>query len=137
MASSNIYRSAKLIDMKGFISLLNHAPSALKASDRSSASLSDDITPSPDLPWNPIGPAEDNLLRELEEMYWGGVRQELEVIILTLKKWQQPEFNSVELGDETDDFIHGFDTFIDQVSQESRAFAIRYGTHEFYFYFYF
>ncbi|KAI9768916.1 MAG: hypothetical protein M1840_004512 [Geoglossum simile] len=103
--------------MDGLISLLHHA----------NASLSDDITPSPDLPWNPIGPAEDNLLRELEGMYWQGVRQELEVILLTLKKWQQPEFNSVELSDETDDLIHGFDTFVDQVSQESRAFAIRYG----------
>jgi len=32
------------------------------------------------------------------------------------------------LDDENDNFIHGFDTFIDQVSQESRAFAIKYST---------
>lgn len=144
MASSSIRRFDKLIDkfidMKALASLLHHAPSALKASDRPSAALSDDITPSPDLPWDLIGPAEDSLLRELEKMYWDGVRQELEVIILTLRRWQRPEFNFVELSDENDDFIHGFDTFIDQVSQESRAFATRYGIYKFFilflFYFY-
>jgi hypothetical protein len=99
----------------------------LRSSSSTKASDSSNITPAPDLPWHLIGPAEDHLLAELEKMYWEGVRRDLEIILLTLKKWQQPEYSSVFLSDETDSFIHGFDTFIDQVSQESRAFATRYG----------
>ncbi|KAK4233025.1 hypothetical protein C8A03DRAFT_39296, partial [Achaetomium macrosporum] len=38
-----------------------------------------------------------------------------------------PEFSDVKLDDEDDSFIHSFDTFLDQVTEESRAFAIRYG----------
>lgn len=60
-------------------------------------------------------------------MYWNGVKRELAHILLTLRKWQQPEYASTILSDETDNFIHGFDTFIDQVSETSREFAARYG----------
>jgi hypothetical protein len=93
---------------------------------------STNITTAPDLPWRLIGSAEDSLLSELQKMYWEGVRYELEVILFTLKKWQQPEYSSILLDYKTDDFIHGYDTFINQVSQESRAFAIRYGMYRFY-----
>jgi hypothetical protein len=60
-------------------------------------------------------------------MYWNGVKREIAYILLTLRKWQQPEYASMILGDETDDFIHGFDTFVDQVSENARDFAARYG----------
>ena len=88
---------------------------------------SSNITPAPDIPWQFIGAAQDHLQKELEVMYWEGVKGELEIIIRTLKTWQQPQFDSVVMDDENEVFVHGFDTFIDQVSQESRAFAIRYG----------
>ena len=89
---------------------------------------SENITPAPSIPWQLIGPARKHLLGRLSEMYWDGVKRELEVIIRTLRTWQQKQYESVVLKDENDDFVHGFDTFIDQVSQKSRAFATRYGT---------
>lgn len=90
------------------------------------------ITPGPDIPWERVGPeggAAQSLLPELEQMYWNGVKNELEVILLTLKKWREAEYESVLLEVETDDFVHGFDTFIDQVTQESREFASRYSKY--------
>ena len=92
-----------------------------------SSASSNNITNAPNLPWTAIGDAETHLLRELTSLYWEGVKRELEVVLLTLKKWQEPEYSSVVLDDEKENFIHGFDSFIDQVSQESRAFAVRYG----------
>jgi hypothetical protein len=126
-ASLKLHPFDKLADMQSLVSVSIGWRSSLKASDHQSAVPSSNITPAPDLPWTLIGSADESLLSELGKMYWEGVRQELEVILLTLKKWQQPEYSSVLLKDETDGFIHGFDTFIDQVSQESRAFASRYG----------
>lgn len=87
----------------------------------------DNITQAPKISWTPIGPGEPNLLNQLDEMYWEGLKGELENIIRTLRIWQQPEFDDVKIEDEADDHIHGFDTFLDQVSQESRDHAIRYG----------
>ncbi|KAI9779636.1 MAG: hypothetical protein M1839_007301 [Geoglossum umbratile] len=92
-----------------------------------SSASSNNITNAPNLPWTVIGDAETHLLQELTSLYWEGVKRELEVVLLTLKKWQEPEYSSVVLDDEKENFIHGFDSFIDQVSQESRAFAVRYG----------
>ena len=88
------------------------------------------ITAAPNLSWELVGDegnGAQSLLPELEQMYWDGVKNELEAIVLTLKRWQDAEYSSVSLDEETDDFVHGFDTFIDQVSKESRAFAERYG----------
>ena len=88
---------------------------------------SSSITTAPNLKWSPIkGPVERTLFPELQKMYWDGVKRELAHILLTLKKWQQPEYASTILIDEEDDFIHGFDTFVDQVSESSRDFAARY-----------
>lgn len=75
-----------------------------------------------------MGPGRDTLFFELEKLYWDGVRGELENIIRTLKIWEKPEFSGVSVPDEEDTFIHGFDTFIDQVTEGPREFAIRYGT---------
>ena len=60
-------------------------------------------------------------------MYWNGIKGELENIIRTLRIWQLSEFADVKIEDEADDNIHGFDTFLDQVCQEARAHALRYG----------
>ncbi|KAH8705641.1 hypothetical protein BGW36DRAFT_367945 [Talaromyces proteolyticus] len=81
---------------------------------------------SSDAAWSPIGLGNDKLRGELEELYWKGVENELENIVRTLEVWQRPEFADVTVPDEKDDFIHGFDTFINQVSQEAREFALSY-----------
>ncbi|KAB8228656.1 uncharacterized protein BDW43DRAFT_315727 [Aspergillus alliaceus] len=94
---------------------------------RPSQSLQTNITQTSDKPWEQIGPGKDYLLQELEDLYWAAVKVELENIIRTLKVWQQPEYVDICISDENDNNIHGFDTFLDQVCQESRAFAIRYG----------
>ncbi|KAF4341102.1 hypothetical protein FBEOM_4972 [Fusarium beomiforme] len=85
------------------------------------------ITSAPDISWTKVGPGKDHVLSELESLYWDGVKAELENIVRTLKAWQQPEFVDVSIEDENDDHVHGFDTFLDSVSQQSRAHAIRYG----------
>ena len=85
------------------------------------------ITHGTNEPWEPIGPAPEHLLSEMRRMYWESAKAELEAIILTLRAWQQPDFQDVKVDEEDDTFVHGFDTFIDQVSEQSRAFAARYG----------
>lgn len=95
----------------------------LRSSSKSAPSGSDDITKADNLSWNLIGDAKDSLFNELERLYWIGVRQELESVLCTLKAWQAPQHKNIRLKDEGDDFVHGFDTFIDQVSEASRAFA--------------
>lgn len=87
------------------------------------SSSSSNITDSENRPWIHIGEAKDHLLNELEQLYWIGVEQALESIVITLKAWQSHKLNKITLPDESDNFIHGFDTFIDQVSEESRQFA--------------
>ena len=62
-------------------------------------------------------------------MYWDGVKREVEVILITLRAWQESDDGWKEPEEAIDDFIHGFDTFIDQVSQESRAFASHYSKY--------
>jgi len=88
---------------------------------------SENITRAAKIPWHSIGPGNVHLLKELEEMYWEGIKDELENIIRTLHIWQRPEFDDVEIEEETDDNIHGFDTFLDQVSLEARIYAVEYG----------
>jgi hypothetical protein len=59
-------------------------------------------------------------------MYWAGVKQELSVILLTLKEWQREKYATVAVDGESDMSVYGYDTFIDQVSETSREFAERY-----------
>ncbi|KAE8351976.1 hypothetical protein BDV28DRAFT_149485 [Aspergillus coremiiformis] len=101
--------------------------SAFHSFRRSSQPSQTNITHAPDISWEPIGPGKSHLLQELEALYWTGIEIELENIIRTLKIWQQPEHADISISDENDDDIHGFDTFLDQVCQETRAFALRYG----------
>jgi hypothetical protein len=81
--------------------------------------------------WKKIPNAQEALLLELQKMYWNGVRRELIHVILTLKAWQHPDFRDVELEDEKDKDIYGFDTFLDQVNESSREFALQYGQSEY------
>jgi hypothetical protein len=77
--------------------------------------------------WETIGAGEDYLLSEMRSVYWAGVRRELEDILLTLKQWQQEEYADVTLEEEKDEqWIHGYDTFIDSISEVGREAAERY-----------
>ncbi|KAI3332064.1 hypothetical protein HD806DRAFT_179608 [Xylariaceae sp. AK1471] len=84
---------------------------------------SGDITKAENSPWNSIGDAKDNLFNEIDRLYWIGVKQELVSVLCTLRAWQAPEYENIDLDDESDNFVHGFDTFIDQVNEDSRVFA--------------
>ncbi|TRX99041.1 hypothetical protein FHL15_000383 [Xylaria flabelliformis] len=95
----------------------------VRISSKSVDSGSGDITKAKNLPWNLVGNAKDHLFDELERLYWTGVKQELESVLWTLRAWQAPQYEKTRLEDESDNFVHGFDTFIDQVSEASRAFA--------------
>ncbi|KAI0874388.1 hypothetical protein GGS24DRAFT_345776 [Hypoxylon argillaceum] len=88
-----------------------------------SNSASNDITKAEKLSWHLIGDAKENLFNELEKLYWIGVRQDLEYVLSTLREWQKPQYQNISLEEESDNFVHGFDTFIDQVNEASRAFA--------------
>jgi hypothetical protein len=81
------------------------------------------------LPWTPIKSAEDRLLEEMLRMYWSGVLREVEGIILDLSVWQKSRLSSVVLEEEKkgEDVVSGYETFLEQVSESSRAFAVRYG----------
>lgn len=102
-------------------------PSRSPSGFRSSADPHITPSPAPDLAWSAIQPGKDHLLNEFLALYWEGVKGELENVIRTLRTWQQPQFSEVAVDEENDDFVHGFDTFIDQVCEETRRSAIGYG----------
>jgi hypothetical protein len=96
----------------------------------SSASSGKYVTNAPDTPRVEVGLAVVYLQREMMAMYWAGVKRELPHILLTLRKWQtRPEYRDAVLADEQDTLIHGFDTFLDQVSHSSRTHAQKYGPY--------
>ncbi|KAK4206667.1 hypothetical protein QBC37DRAFT_434622 [Rhypophila decipiens] len=109
-------------------SLMNRVLPALgKASTASSASSGKYVTDAPEVERVKIGPAVHHLYDAMLQMYWAGVRRELPYILLTLRKWRtHHEYSSFVLPDEEDLYIHGFDTFLDQVSHSSRKFKDRY-----------
>ncbi|KAJ8107633.1 hypothetical protein ONZ43_g6675 [Nemania bipapillata] len=98
-------------------------PFSFRRLGNSTHSGSDDITKGAKLSWNLIGDARVNLFNELEKLYWIGARQDLEYVLSTLREWQKPQYRYIKLEEESDNFVHGFDTFIDQVNEGSRAFA--------------
>ena len=67
------------------------------------------------------------LVRQMRDMYWLGVKEEITEMIISLAEWQSTRYKGVELEDERDDNIHGFDNFVDQISQSSRDYASEYG----------
>ena len=92
------------------------------------ASSPSSITPAPSLPWTSLGAARDHLLDELEALYWDGAAAELDNVVRTLRAWhheQHPNLADVTVEDEDDDNVYGFDTFLDQVSEEAREKCIR------------
>ncbi|KAG8672287.1 hypothetical protein FPOAC2_05665 [Fusarium poae] len=94
---------------------------------KSEASASRDarITKPCQIPRKNIGLAVDHLQHELLDMYWQGVERELPYLLLTFRHWQSGKETSHLLPDEEDQHIHGYDTFIDQVSDISRQFHER------------
>ncbi|KAM0553391.1 hypothetical protein ACHAPJ_007405 [Fusarium lateritium] len=91
----------------------------------SSASSGAHITNAPPIPSTSIGPAAEHLENELLKMYWQGVERELPYLLLTFRRWQSRQDSSGFLPDEEDDHIHGFDTFLDSLSDTSRQFHER------------
>ena len=98
-----------------------------KSTPQSQSSASSNITSAPDQPWVQVGPAKDHLFVKLKELYWIGVRTELENILFTLKEWQASDYTDPIPLESEEDFVHGFDTFVDQVNQGARDLAKRYG----------
>jgi len=92
-----------------------------------SSSSGSHVTDAPEIERVKIGPAANHLHDAMMQMYWAGVRRELPYIILTLRRWRtRDEFAKTVLPDEEDIYIHGYDTFLDQVSHTSRKFGNRY-----------
>ena len=57
-----------------------------------------------------------------------GAAAELDNVVRTLRAWhheQHPNLADVTVEDEDDDNVYGFDTFLDQVSEEAREKCIR------------
>ncbi|KAI9158135.1 hypothetical protein HJFPF1_06125 [Paramyrothecium foliicola] len=108
--------------MATLVSLLWHGSKATNP-----VASSGHVTDAPDTPRVEIGLAVAYLQHEMLKMYWDGVKRELPYIILTLRKWQTHEvYRGTTLPDEENHLIHGFDTFLDQVSHSSRNFSKRY-----------
>jgi len=88
---------------------------------------SHNVTSAPKVPRQKVGPAAAHTYDAFRRMYWDAVRRELKHILLTLRKWQHSEYASRVLPDEQDHFIHGYDTFLEQVSQSTHKLAGRHG----------
>jgi hypothetical protein len=84
------------------------------------------VTPGGKTAWKEIPHADTELIKQLKHMYWRGVRRELIYVIAALKEWETL-YVDLELPDEGDRTIYGFDTFLDQVNESSRDFALQYG----------
>ncbi|KAF2137416.1 uncharacterized protein K452DRAFT_341203 [Aplosporella prunicola CBS 121167] len=77
--------------------------------------------------WVQVGFRKESYMKQIESLYWDGVKQELRLILLTLKKLQEPKFCSIYRQEkEQNECLYGFETFVDQVSRKSRAFADTY-----------
>ncbi|KAH7032718.1 uncharacterized protein B0I36DRAFT_382737 [Microdochium trichocladiopsis] len=76
--------------------------------------------------WSPMpSDASTSLRKEVEDLYWHGARAEVQHVLDTLFWWESPKLKDklIPTDDERDTFVHGFDTFIDQVSLDGRRFA--------------
>ncbi|EGU77626.1 hypothetical protein FOXB_11856 [Fusarium oxysporum f. sp. conglutinans Fo5176] len=100
-------------------------PAFLSRSVPVSSGNSGGITDAPVIPSTRLGPAADLLENELFRMYWEGVERELPYLLLTFGRWKSRQDTSDFLPEEEDDFIYGYDTFLDSVSDISRQFHER------------
>ncbi|VUC20065.1 unnamed protein product, partial [Clonostachys rosea] len=102
--------------------------SSVKARFRSASALKNifnklppHITDAPSIPRQKIGPASDHLFNQLLDLYWIAVERDLEHILRALRVWQQESYDA--LPEELDPLLHGFDSFLDQVSESRRQNA--------------
>ncbi|KAF9774489.1 hypothetical protein IL306_007493 [Fusarium sp. DS 682] len=107
--------------MPSLPAFLSRSLPASSSSDSSGAH----ITNAPVIPSIRLGPATEHLETELLRLYWQGVERELPYLLLTFRRWQSRPETSDYLPDEEDDHIHGYDTFLDSVSDISRQFHER------------
>ncbi|RGP77134.1 hypothetical protein FLONG3_4649 [Fusarium longipes] len=105
-------------------------PFISRPSAQASASSSANVPESPPISNRSIGPADQYLENELLKMYWQGVERELPRLLLAFHQWQSGKETSFLLPDEQDNHIHGYDTFLDQVSDISRQFHERNKTNQ-------
>lgn len=97
------------------------------ATQSASSSSGSHVTDAPEVPRVQIGPAANHLRDAMMVMYWAGVRRELPHIVQTLRKWRtRDEYSTTVHPDEEDRYIHGYETFLDQVNHTSRGFSDRY-----------
>jgi hypothetical protein len=80
----------------------SHSP--LSGLSSTPSAHSSNITPAPNIPWHIFGAAQDHLLKQLDRMYWDGVKGELEITVRTLRTWQQPKHNSITTNQTEDKF---------------------------------
>ncbi|KAH1549947.1 hypothetical protein KXX57_000425 [Aspergillus fumigatus] len=84
---------------------------------------------SPDGPaWTEVGNAADHLPAELESLYWTGVNKELDCIVSTLRRWQQPQFQHIQ-PDADNTLVNGFDTFVADVVPQSAQIPPQLPSH--------
>jgi hypothetical protein len=64
----------------------------------------------------------------MEKLYWLGLKAELENIVRTIRHWHEDTVNAVgPRTEELSDEIVGYDTFLDNVSEQGRLYAKTYG----------
>ena len=119
--SNNVFRPAMAPSLAHLSAHLNPFQNA--STKGSSSHISQGIKAE----WQAIPNGRDELLPQLQRMYWNGIRRELIDVISTLRAWQLQGAQDVVLDNEEDEEIYGFDTFLDQVNEHSRDFAVMYG----------
>lgn len=93
----------------------------------SDKSLPNQTTNQPEQPWEVVGAGGDHLRAEVEKLYWLGVRNEIENIIETLKRWREVDGSSPSsVTTSTARCLNGYEGFLNNVSQWSRESAEMY-----------
>jgi hypothetical protein len=114
-----------------------HCDTKMSISESSQVTQADQVINQ--LPWTRIKSDQVTLLEEMLQMYWNGVAREVGRVVLCLSEWQQSKYSTIAVEEEDDKRMEeeeqkkgksgtnrGYETFLDQVSETSRAFAIRY-----------
>ena len=81
----------------------------------------------PNAPWKSlpdgIPNTKETLLPMLLDMYWDGVFREVKHIIISLFELRDDGIN-VEPEAASDDYIYGFDAYIDQICESAKEWAV-------------